>query len=769
MSEQENTYQEEMNQGHSAAWDQDWELASKHYTAAIEVSPSSVQAVNNLGLAYFQLQRYQDAEACYKQAVKLSPEDPLAIERLAQICERTGKISRAAEYSMDAAEIYLKMKDVDKAIINWSRVTLLLPEHLMAHSRLALVLERLGQTEQAVEEYLATAALLQDIGQVSKAVQTVEKALQLSPKNENAVEALELVRDNKTLLKPQRQRGATGPLRMAALRDMEEESQPERTNISRQGPDPIAEARQSALTDLAGLLFEVSMDDLDPETTHSGLRNLFGRSKDGELEEISKHLGNAIDLQTRAENAEAGKELKNAIDLGLDIPSSNFNLGLLYHSMGQGDRALRHLQKSLSDDRYSLASHLLIAQQQRGSKKFQQAAISYLEALREADIMMIKEPLQIILRQQYEPLLEAFSQEKNKDVLEQICDNVTEMLVRQNWRDHIAKTRKQMSSGGGSVPMPIAEILTEAKDSRIVEAIARINDIASQGFLRSAMEEAFMLVSIAPTYLPLHIQMAEFMLKMGSQEAAMQKFIVVSEAYGTRGEHKRATNLLSRVVELSPMDYKARRYLIQRLVETGDTEEAVHENIKLGDVQYRLAQLDMARKTYEDALRLAQKVNADESWAIRILKQMADIDLQRLDWRQALRVFEQLRKLDPDEQSHRSQLVELNVRLGQNNQAEGELENYINYLSTRSELDTSVEFLEKFVEANDGIAFARDQLAECYEKVGRNAEAIEQWDKVAEILVVQGNLERAKEVIRAILLLNPPNADQYRAALQQLG
>ncbi len=98
-----------------------------------------MQAINNLGLAYFQLQRYQDAEACYKQAVKLAPDDPLAIERLAQICERIGKIKDAAEYSMDAAEIYLKMKDVDKAIINWGRVTLLLPEHLKAHSRLALV------------------------------------------------------------------------------------------------------------------------------------------------------------------------------------------------------------------------------------------------------------------------------------------------------------------------------------------------------------------------------------------------------------------------------------------------------------------------------------------------------------------------------------------------------------------------------------------------------------------------------------------------------
>jgi len=67
------------------------------------------------------------------------------------------------------------------------------------------------------------------------------------------------------------------------------------------------------------------------------------------------------------------------------------------------------------------------------------------------------------------------------------------------------------------------------------------------------------------------------------------------------------------------------------------------------------------------------------------------------------------------------------------------------------------------------MAFARSQLAEYYSKLGRNEESIEQWDKVAEIMVVQGNIERAKEVIRAILLLNPPNADQYRAALQRLG
>ena len=414
--------------------------------------------------------------------------------------------------------------------------------------------------------------------------------------------------------------------------------------------------------------------------------------------------------------------------------------------------------------RFALAAHLIVAQQHRASDHLQKAAISYIEALREADIQIIDIDKQDVLRRQYEPLVEEIAHEKDRSVLTQLCDNVTELLVRQNWRDHLTKTRKQMPVGGsGGAPMPLAEILTEAKDSRIVEGLARISEITAAGHLRSAMEEAFMLVSVAPTYLPLHIQMAELMLRMGNQESAMQKFIVISQAYGTRGEHKRATNLLSRVVELSPMDYKARNYLIHRLIELGDTDEAIHENIKLGDVQYRLAQLDLARSTYEKALRLAQKHNADESWSVRILNQMADIDMQRLDWRQALR------SLTPEDEVTRTRLIELNVRLNQHNQAAVELENFISYLGSKSRNDDIATFLEKLVADHEDMAFARDKLAEEYQRLGKNEAAIEHWDKVAEMMVVQGNNERAKEIIRGILLMNPPNADQYRAALQQLG
>ena len=100
------------------------------------------------------------------------------------------------------------------------------------------------------------------------------------------------------------------------------------------------------------------------------------------------------------------------------------------------------------------------------------------------------------------------------------------------------------------------------------------------------------------------------------------------------------------------MDMSARAQLIDMLVERGQIEEAIREYMELAEVYYRLAELDMARQdTYTTALHFVQQSNADRSWNVSILQRMADIDMQRLDWKQAVRVYEQIRTLRPDDQA----------------------------------------------------------------------------------------------------------------------
>jgi tetratricopeptide (TPR) repeat protein len=248
----------------------------------------------------------------------------------------------------------------------------------------------------------------------------------------------------------------------------------------------------------------------------------------------------------------------------------------------------------------------------------------------------------------------------------------------------------------------------------------------------------------------------------------MAKFTVIATAYGVRGESRQATKMLRRVIELAPMDLNARTRLIDQLIARGEVDEAIIEYLEVADIYYRLAELDMARKTYTNALRVVQQANADRSWNVHILQRMADIDMQRLDWKQAMRVFEQIRTLRPDDVSVRKSLIDLNLRLAQQPQAVAELENYLSYLNTNSKGNQIIPFLEELVNENEDRIILRRTLAEQYKQAGQTEAAIGQLDAIGEILVGQGKMDEAVNTIQQILLMNPPNADEYKRLLQQL-
>jgi predicted Zn-dependent protease len=147
---------------------------------------------------------------------------------------------------------------------------------------------------------------------------------------------------------------------------------------------------------------------------------------------------------------------------------------------------------------------------------------------------------------------------------------------------------------------------------------------------------------------------------------------------------------------------------------------------------------------------------------------MADIDMQRLDWKQAMRVFEQIRTLRPDDVSVRKSLIDLNIRLGQQPQAVTELENYLSYLNTNSKSKQIIPFLEELVNENEDRIILRRTLAEQYKQAGQTEAAISQLDAIGEILIGQGKMDEAVNTVQQILLMDPPNADEYQRLLQQL-
>ncbi len=769
MPGREDIFQKSMNEGHSAAWDQEWGKATAAYRKALQEIPDNPKALNSLGLALFQQGNYEEALQIYKRAAQVSHQDPSPMEKLAQLLERTGHLKEAIDAALRAAELFLNQRDVDKAMENWVRVTMLDPDHVMAHSRLALAHERLGHKPQAVAEFLAVASLVQRTGNIQKTAELVKKAQQIMPESDEAKQAMAILRAGQLLPKPLRPKGGTGPIAMAQVKQLD---QPKRETDS--GLDPIAEARQKALTRLAEILFEYTTDDGQAVQARRGLQALMRGTgqlsmQQSEQTKVVLHLGQAIDAQTKNNENQAAEELEHALEAGFNHPALYFDLGLLRSNGDRLESAVRHLQHAVKHKDFGLAARLLMGQVNQKLGRLGAASQDYLEALKLADSTIVPAEQSDEIRQMYEPLIEAQATENDEVALKRLCDNVNEMLMRKHWRDHLHRAREQMpKSQDGDMPMPLAEVILQAQSSQVLEAISHVHHLARAGQLRSAMEEAFHALTYAPTYLPLHTLMGELLIRENHTEEAIAKFNTIAQAYSVRGEAAQAAKLLRRVIQLAPMDMVARSKLIDQLVARGQVDDAIREYLELADTYYRLAELDMARKTYTTALRVVQQANADRNWNIHILQRMADIDMQRLDWKQAIRVYEQIRTLRPDDEGVRKNLIELSLRLNQPAQANAEIESYLTYLQTHGRSEEGVKFVEELLVERPNDVVLRRALAQLYQQAARMDDAVAQLDSLAESMLSAGQKEEAMVVINQILLMGPPNAEQYRQLLMQL-
>ncbi len=556
-------------------------------------------------------------------------------------------------------------------------------------------------------------------------------------------------------------------LRMAQVKQVEP------PKVSDTGMDPIAEARKHAISRLAEILFDLS-EEIGSTSIPSkrGMQAIVQGSgqtdnQQSERSKIMQHISLAVDAQTQERREQAAEELEMALAAGFTEPSLYFDLGLLRSKTERLESALRHLQIAVKHKDYGIGSRLLMAQILHKLGRIPESAVEYLEALKLADSEVVPPEQSAEIRQLYEPLIEAQSQQTEPVKLEQICNNIDVLLMRPNWRAEILQAREQLPKFDDGI-LPLAEILIQAQSGQVIDAVGKVRKLARAGHLRSAMDEAFDSFTFAPTYLPLHTLVGDLLIQEGRSQDAITKYGVVAQAYSVRGEAAQAISLLRRIVQIAPMDLSARSNLIDQLAARGLVDEAIGEYLDLADIYYRLAELDMARKTYTTALRLAQQGGGNREWSVKLLQRMADIDMQHLDWRQAVRVFEQLRTLEPDDFSVRKNLIELNLRLSQSPQARAELENFLTHLEDTGRRSEIIAFLEDLVEENPKATLLQRTLAEEYRLANRVPEAVAQLDVLGEEMLNTGDKEGAAQIIEAIIAMNPPNQAKYRTLLTKI-
>lgn len=769
MAGNEEQFKQVMNQGHTAAWDQAWDQAASYYRQALSEIPDNPKALTNLGLALYELGEYQDALKSYMRAGELSPKDPVPQTKIAEILERMGQIQQAIKVYLQAAELHAINRDFEKAIENWSHIVSMDPENLSAHSRLALIYERLGRKQQSIIELISFASLMQQRGETQKALASIKHALQISPESNEAKQALKMIQAGQPLPKPQPPRGMTDPISIV-LSSPKIESIEDSESIAN---NPIEASRIRAISILAALIFEPVKEDkqVKPE---SGIQSLM-RGGDSKVNKqmdntkITLHLTQAIDSQSRNEYTQAREELERAMNAGLDNVAAYYELGFLLLKENRLESAVRNLQRAVKHEDYALGSRLLLGQTLIQLDRINEASTQYLEALKIADTHVVSPDKSAHLAGLYDPIIEANVRQQDIEYQEKLCKNIEELLLRPDWEEHLRNTRQKMPEQPDlEMPTPIAEMLTEAKSGQVVELFSQIQHLARSGNFRTAMEEAFYTLQYAPTYLPLHTFIGDLLVQENHVQEAVDKYTMVAKCYNVRGEVSRGINTLNRVISLSPMNLDARNLLIEAYIARGEINEAIQEYIKTAEIYYNLADLNMARKTYLHAYQYLHQINAEVNLKINILNRIADIYMQSLDWRQALQVYKQISNLEPNDNNARQLTIDLYLRLGQVESAITELDDYLSYMIKSGQQDDAIYVLEELVESNPGQTKLRRRLADLYRKLGRIEDAVRQLDQTGEILLQAGDKEGAVKTILAILALDPPNASDYRRLLEEI-
>ena len=764
MARNRKVFEEAMRAGANAAWDQNWDQAIAAYQRALGEFPRDAGALTRLGLAYANVGQLEDALESYRRASELTPDDPTLHEHIGKVREQLGQEKEAAEAYLASADCYAgKQQSSHLALERWQDAVRAYPDCLKAHAQLLQYYQRHGHVRQAVNECLALVRIYQAQGQTQYAIQVCQYALKLTPHDPKVLAALDELRyDKQTVVELETATSQEKPEALATREPVDTaildfpvtpvaESSEERGS-------PIEIARREALTDLAESFFEEE-EIAAPSAATARLSKA----------EVDALIGRAIDFQTRSKIDKAITSYERVLEADVDRPAVHFCLGLLYQEKTRFDDAIAQFEHTVSHAKYRLGTHFALGECFRAQGRTDKALEHFVEVLRIIDLSTVQGDQADELAQFYESLADQYSGKAKREQALEFTNSLVDFLSQKGWENQIVEARQQLDALAQEGPLfSLAEMLAVPDAGRVLESVARAQEYSSQTMFYTALEECYYALGLAPTYLPVHRQLAQVMVAMDKVNEAVSKFVVVADAYRMRGSMRSAIAIYQRALKLTPMDTKVRAKLIDLLSSYGAVDQALEHYMILADSHYHQAQMDQTRETYQEALKLTPRGSPERQWRVRILHRIGDIDMQRVDWKRAVAVYEQIRTLAPDDERARSTLMDLYYRLNRPERAIIEMDNLVRIYQESGETERVFTLIEDAVRERPDDIPLRTRLAQVHLDAGNADQALKHLDRLGDLQLEDGRYEDAQATIRAIIALQPPNVAAYQQILDQI-
>lgn len=747
-------YEAAMKRAASLAWEKKWSKAIEEYEKAL-AEFQDVAVLTGIGLAYVETRQLEKALQVYKQAANLAQENPEVLQRVGYVYERLAQLPDAARTYVLAGEAAARMRDVAQAIEIWHKAAVLSPENLDAHRNLVRAYREYGEGRDettlrvAAWHYLIMARVLARRGKFDEATECAQEAGKLDPRNAEAAEVLEALQrglplpDGPTARLQPDEEGRRSLDSFVVFEDIEVKETTLLDEGARVSPADLILRR--SLSRMAEALFS---DDVDPS---------------------QMLLGQAADLQTRGLLDQALDAYTNAVRKGADDLSVYYNIGLLYREKQDFPRAIEHLNRAISRSDLVLGVNFAIGESYYRWGKLAEALPFLLESLRLLDLQMVPAGRRGELNAAYEQIRETYSGHNGSQATQLLARSIVDFLSSRGWNERIIQARKQMDRlAQDGILIVLAEMLTEPEANSVMESMAHVQEYVAGGKLFSALEECLAAIRQSPFYLPLHLCMADLLIAEERSKDAADKYAMVARTYQVRGDLNRAVQVYRKALAIAPMDIGMRERFIELLVAARQFDQAIEQHIIMADTYYQLVQIDQAIEQYNQALKYAPQSDPARHWEVNILHRIGDINIQRVDWRQAIRVYQRIKHIEPEDEKARALLVDLSFKTGQRDQAMSEVDNLIEFYQTGRQPQKLVAAMQMIIATRPQDVALHMRMAKVYLDLRRKKDAIAELDTVGELQMEEGKTQDAVRTVQAIIRLEPDNVEQYKQLLAQL-
>jgi len=323
----------------------------------------------------------------------------------------------------------------------------------------------------------------------------------------------------------------------------------------------------------------------------------------------------------------------------------------------------------------------------------------------------------------------------------------------------------------------LADLYMEIGDTR--KALNHYKKLAGILLEKDTLEEAEKvlqkIIAIQPDDINTITQLVEIYQKLGYENEVVESYEKLNRLYMEKEAFNKVIEICQEILTLRPDNIPAHEKLIQVYDRTNRKKESIELWFKLADIYDRNENLNKEEECYEAILKIDNgNIDARRRHIFLLIKLsrnqvahkeariLSDQYILRKQPEQAIDLYNELLKTDPEDPPLNLHLLELYKKTGDTPQIISQIQRLIELYKKREQLETVAEYQEELIKYDPENIDFRTSLVDTLLALEEKERAISQLIDLAELHMKYELIDDAEKVYNRILTIQPENQDVYR-------